>query len=191
MTYYRKDLFTTKNLTMPAQPTYNDIERFAQALTDKPNQLYGICLRGQSGWGANMALLSTMVNTFGGRWFDESWHATINSPEWKNAVAEYIKLLTLYGPPGASANNFNENLALFAGGHCAMWIDATVAAGIFSAICCRNHSCVCSGTHRRDAARGPLVVGLGARDCTILEPETRSHEVCRLGDIEGLHQERG
>jgi sorbitol/mannitol transport system substrate-binding protein len=132
MTYYRKDLFTAKNLTMPVQPTYNDIERFAQALTDKPNQLYGICLRGQPGWGANMALLSTMVNTFGGRWFDESWHATINSPEWKNAVAEYIKLLTLYGPPGANANNFNENLSLFAGGHCAMWIDATVAAGILS-----------------------------------------------------------
>jgi sorbitol/mannitol transport system substrate-binding protein len=130
MTYYRKDLFAAKGFTMPLQPTYDDIERFAQALTDKPNQIYGICLRGQPGWGANMALLSTMVNTFGGRWFDESWHATINTPEWNKAVGEYIKLLTLYGPPGANSNNFNENLALFAGGHCALWIDATVAAGI-------------------------------------------------------------
>ena len=32
------------------------------------------------------------------------------------------------GPPGASANGFNENLALFNEGKCGMWIDATVAA---------------------------------------------------------------
>jgi sorbitol/mannitol transport system substrate-binding protein len=132
MTYYRKDLFAAKGLAMPAQPTYEDIERFAEALTDRQNQLYGVCLRGQPGWGANMALISTMVNTFGGHWFDEGWHATIDTPEWKRAVGEYIKLLSLYGPPGANSNNFNENLALFAGGHCAIWIDATVGAGILS-----------------------------------------------------------
>ena len=34
-----------------------------------------------------------------------------------------------YGPPGASANGHNENRALFATGKCAMWIDATSAAG--------------------------------------------------------------
>jgi sorbitol/mannitol transport system substrate-binding protein len=33
-----------------------------------------------------------------------------------------------YGPPGASSNGFNENLALFQQGKCGMWIDATVAA---------------------------------------------------------------
>ncbi len=33
------------------------------------------------------------------------------------------------GPPGASANGFNENLTLMAGGKAAMWIDATVAGG--------------------------------------------------------------
>ena len=33
------------------------------------------------------------------------------------------------GPPGASSNGFNENLALFTDGKCGMWIDATVAAG--------------------------------------------------------------
>ena len=32
------------------------------------------------------------------------------------------------GPPGASSNGFNENLALFNAGKCGMWIDATVAA---------------------------------------------------------------
>jgi len=31
------------------------------------------------------------------------------------------------GPPGASSNGFNENLALFNSGKCAMWVDASVA----------------------------------------------------------------
>jgi len=130
VTYYRKDLFSHKGLVMPDHPTYSDIDDFARALTDKSRGEYGICLRGKAGWGANIALISTMVNAYGGRWFDETWHATIDSPEWKSAVGEYAKLLTKYGPPGANANNFNENLALFANGSCAMWIDATVAAGV-------------------------------------------------------------
>ena len=132
ITYYRRDLFASKGLTMPTQPTYTDIEKFARVLTDKPAGTYGICLRGQPGWGANVSTIATMVNTFGGRWFDEGWHATINTKPWKDAVGEYVRLLTQYGPPGANANNFNENLALFAGGHCAIWIDATVAAGILT-----------------------------------------------------------
>ena len=36
------------------------------------------------------------------------------------------------GPPGASNNGFNENLALFQQGKCGMWIDATVAASFVS-----------------------------------------------------------
>ncbi|MGL4767035.1 MAG: ABC transporter substrate-binding protein [Formosimonas sp.] len=130
MTFYRKDLFAEKKLQMPAKPTYADIEKFAAALTDKSKEQYGICLRGKAGWGENMAFLSTMVNANGGRWFDEKWTPELTSPEWKATVAQYVNLLTQYGPPGASSNGFNENLALMAGGKCGMWIDASVAAGM-------------------------------------------------------------
>ena len=37
--------------------------------------------------------------------------------------------MTKAGPPGATANGHNENRALFSTGHCAIWIDATSAAG--------------------------------------------------------------
>ena len=37
-----------------------------------------------------------------------------------------------YGPPGATSNGHNENRALFATGKCALWIDATSAAGYIS-----------------------------------------------------------
>jgi sorbitol/mannitol transport system substrate-binding protein len=40
----------------------------------------------------------------------------------------YLDIMKADGPPGASSNGFNENLALFNSGKCGMWIDATVAA---------------------------------------------------------------
>jgi ABC-type glycerol-3-phosphate transport system substrate-binding protein len=128
-TLYRKDLFEAAGLTMPEQPSYDQIKEFASKLTDKANQQYGICLRGKPGWGENMAFLGTMVNSYGGRWFDMDWKPQLNSEPWKNAVTDYVQLLNEYGPPGATANGFNENQTLFASGKCAMWIDATSAAG--------------------------------------------------------------
>jgi sorbitol/mannitol transport system substrate-binding protein len=130
MTFYRKDLFAAKGLKMPDNPTYDQIAQFADKLTDKSAGTYGICLRGKAGWGENMAYVTTLVNTFGGRWFDEKWHAQLTTPEWKKAVSFYVDLLKKDGPPGASSNGFNENLTLMSSGKCAMWIDATVAAGM-------------------------------------------------------------
>lgn len=128
-TYYRTDLFKRAGLTMPAQPTYGEIEKFAAKLTDKGKQQYGICLRGKPGWGENMAYFDTLVNTFGGRWFDMHWKPELDSPAWHDALSFYVHLMRDYGPPGSSSNGFNEVQALFATGHCAMWIDATSGAG--------------------------------------------------------------
>ncbi len=128
-TLYRKDLFDAAGLKMPDQPTYDQIKEFAAKLTDKSKQQYGLCLRGKPGWGENMAFFDTMVNTYGGRWFDMDWKPQLDSDAWKKALTDYVDLLNKYGPPGATANGFNENQTLFATGHCAMWIDATSAAG--------------------------------------------------------------
>jgi len=130
MTYYRKDLFDQAGLKMPEQPKYSEILSFAKTLHKPGMKQYGICLRGKSGWGENMALVTTMVNTFGGRWFDMDWKPQITGKGWSEALETYIDLLKNYGPPLASANGFPENLKLFAAGNCAMWIDATVAAGM-------------------------------------------------------------
>ncbi|MBO9655100.1 MAG: sugar ABC transporter substrate-binding protein [Agrobacterium tumefaciens] len=128
-TLYRKDLFDAAGLKMPDNPTYDQIKDFAAKLTDKSKQQYGICLRGKPGWGENMAFLGTMINTYGGRWFDMDWKPQLTSEPWKKAISDYVALMGSYGPPGAAANGFNENQTLFASGHCAMWIDATSAAG--------------------------------------------------------------
>lgn len=132
LTYYRRDLFAAAGLIMPVAPTYRDLLRFATLLNDPARGVYGICLRGKPGWGENMAYLSTLINTFGGRWFDTAWKPQLNSPEWHTAVHFYVDLLQRYGPPGSSSNGFNEALTLFENGRCAMWVDATVAAGTLS-----------------------------------------------------------
>src|SRR5580704_7805093 len=54
MVYYRKDLFAKAGLTMPAHPTWTQIQSFAARL-NQPGKVAGICLRGLAGWGDNMA----------------------------------------------------------------------------------------------------------------------------------------
>jgi sorbitol/mannitol transport system substrate-binding protein len=130
MLMYRKDLLEEKGLKMPDQPKYEDIKKIADALTDKGKGIYGITLRGKPGWGENMAFLGTLINTFGCTWFDMKWNPTIDTPEWKKAITFYIDLMKADGPPGATANGFNENLTLMTSGKAAMWIDATVAGGM-------------------------------------------------------------
>jgi len=127
-TYYRKDLFRKAGLEMPLQPSYLQIREFAEKLHDPDHGVYGVCLRGEPGWGQNMAYISTLVNTFGGRWLDLDWKPQLTSPAWMEAVSFYVDLLSKYGPPGVITDGANENRALFANGNCAMWVDATSAA---------------------------------------------------------------
>lgn len=129
MVMYRTDLMEKAGLKMPKAPTWEFIRTAAEAMTDKDAGVYGICLRGKAGWGENIALLTSMSNSFGARWFDENWKPQFDSDAWKATLEYYVDVMDKYGPPGASANGFNENLALFQTGKCGMWIDATVAGG--------------------------------------------------------------
>jgi len=132
MLMYRKDLADKAGITVADKPTWTDIKTLASKIHDPKNGVYGICLRGKPGWGDNMAFLSTLVNTFGGQWFDMSWKPQLDSKPWKDAITFYVDLLKNYGPPGSSANSFNEILALTNSGKCGMWIDATIAASFVS-----------------------------------------------------------
>jgi sorbitol/mannitol transport system substrate-binding protein len=128
MVMYRKDLMEKAGLKMPDAPSWDFVADAARKMTDKDGEIYGICLRGKAGWGENMAFLTATANSFGARWFDENWTPQFDQVEWKNTLQFYIDLMNDAGPPGASSNGFNENLALFQTGKCGMWIDATVAA---------------------------------------------------------------
>ena len=189
LTFYRRDLFLKAGLKMPTQPTYDDIRRFAAVLNDEKAHVYGICLRGKPGWGENMAYIDTLVNTFGGRWFDLNWNPQIDTPAWRNAIGYYVRLLQDYGPPTASSNGFNQNLTLFENGHCAMWVDATTAAGTLfdpkeSAVA--NNVAVTSAPVRSDSSRFPFVMDLGARHPLHIQAQRASAGVCTVGNLETI-----
>jgi sorbitol/mannitol transport system substrate-binding protein len=87
----------------------------------------GICLRGDPGWGENLAPIDTVINSFGGRWFNPAWQAQMTSPEVTHAVSTYVSMLRNYGEPGAPEDGFSECATLYSQGDAAMWYDATSA----------------------------------------------------------------
>lgn len=129
---YRTDLFEEAGLTMPEQPTWQEVADLA-AQIDDPSGTRGICLRGLPGWGQVFAPLTTVVNTFGGTWFDEDWNAQVNSPEFVEATQFYVDLVREHGEPGAAQAGFTECLNNMTQGTTAMWYDATSAAGSLEA----------------------------------------------------------
>ena len=128
MVMYRKDLTDAAGVTIGDNDSWGNIKAAAAAIHNPNSGVYGACLRGKPGWGDNMAFVTTVVNSFGGAWFDKDMRPTIDSAEWEAAINFYVDLLGNYGPPGSEGNSFNEILALYNEGKCGMWIDATIAA---------------------------------------------------------------
>ncbi len=128
MIMYRTDLMEKAGLEMPEAPTWQFIREAAAAMTDRDNDINGICLRGKAGWGEGGAFITVTGNSFGARWFDENWKPQFDQPEWKEALTFFVDMMGESGPAGYATNGFNENLSLFQQGKCGMWIDATVAA---------------------------------------------------------------
>ncbi len=128
MIMYRTDLMEKAGLEMPDAPSWSFIAKAARAMTDRDNEINGICLRGKAGWGEGGAFITAMSNSFGARWFDEEWNAQFDTREWSDTLNFYVNMMSDSGPAGYATNGFNENLSLFQQGKCGMWIDATVAA---------------------------------------------------------------
>jgi sorbitol/mannitol transport system substrate-binding protein len=128
MIMYRTDLMEKAGLTMPDAPTWEFVAQAARAMTDRANDINGICLRGKAGWGEGGAFITAMSNSFGARWFDEDWNAQFDTKPWADTLNFFVSMMNDAGPAGYATNGFNENLSLFQQGKCGMWIDATVAA---------------------------------------------------------------
>nr|WP_156934666.1 sugar ABC transporter substrate-binding protein [Pseudonocardia spinosispora] len=127
---YRKDLFSQAGITMPPNPTWQQVRDMAAKLNDPAQSRAGICLRGKPGWGEVLAPLDTVINTFGGSWFDMNWNGQLNSPATTQAVQFYTDLVREYGEPGSASAGFSECATQFGQGNAAMWYDATSAVSV-------------------------------------------------------------
>jgi sorbitol/mannitol transport system substrate-binding protein len=148
MLMYRKDMLSAAGVTMPDHPTWDQVAAAAQKVNT--SSVSGICLRGLPGWGEQLAPLDTVVNTYGGRWFDQNWNAQLNSPQWKAALTFYVNLLKSAGEPGAGNAGFTECLNAYNSGKVAMWYDATVAASFFTGDAAKNSGYAFAPTKVKD-----------------------------------------
>jgi sorbitol/mannitol transport system substrate-binding protein len=133
---YRKDVLKTAGVTMPANPTWQQVADIARKV-NKPD-MAGICLRGKPGWGDLGASFTTVLNTFGGTWWSAKPDgsidkAMVDQPEFRDALAFYVDLVKDAGEKDAANASFNECLSQYKDGKVAMWYDATVAAGLLEA----------------------------------------------------------
>jgi sorbitol/mannitol transport system substrate-binding protein len=112
---YRKDLADAAGVTIPEAPTWDEIAAAAKKM--KTADTAGICLRGKPGWGDLGASLGTVVNTFGGTWWEANpdgsiGKAQVNTGGFKEAFNFYTQLLKDAGQPDAANASFNECLTL-------------------------------------------------------------------------------
>jgi sorbitol/mannitol transport system substrate-binding protein len=148
MLMYRKDFLQAAGVTMPDHPTWDQVAAAARAVNNSSHN--GICLRGLPGWGEQLAPLTTVANTFGGRWFDQNWNPQLTSPAWHDALSFYVNLLKTAGEPGATSAGFVECLNAYNSGKVAMWYDATVGASNFTGDAAKNSGYAFAPTKVKD-----------------------------------------
>jgi len=130
---YRKDVADKAGVTIKDNPTWDEVAAAAAKLDGAQSGMKGICLRGLPGWGEVFAPLTTVVNTYGGTWFEKDWAPKVSAPEFNQATTFYTDLVKAHGEAGAAQAGFAECLTATTQSKAAMWYDATSAAGSLEA----------------------------------------------------------
>ena len=108
---YREDLLAAAGQTMPDNPTWQEVAAIARAVDS--DDVAGICLRGKPGWGDLGAAFTTVLNTFGGTWWEANPDGSIGAsqvdqPEFAEALNFYVDLLNDAGEDDAANSSFGE-----------------------------------------------------------------------------------
>ena len=135
---YNQQIIDDAGINFPEDPTWQQVADIARQLdTDETS---GICLRGRPGWGDFGAALTTVVNTFGGTWWEANEDGTvgeaqINQPAsgFRAATEFYLKLAIDAGPGNFAETGFDQCLEQFQNGNAAIWYDTTEAPALLEA----------------------------------------------------------
>ena len=132
---FNQEIMDANNITFSDEPTWEEVAAIARQVDT--DEVSGICLRGLPGWGDFGAPLTTVVNTFGGTWWEANADGTPGEPQinqadsgFRAAFNFYVDLLNDAGQDDPATSSFPQCLELLQQGQTAMWYDATVAAGI-------------------------------------------------------------
>ena len=135
---YNQQIMAETGIDFPANPTWQEVADIARQVDD--GDITGICLRGLSGWDELGAALTTVVNTFGGTWWEANNDGTpgdaqINQADsgFRAAAEFYLDLAIDAGPNNFAETGFNECLEQFQNGTAAIWYDTTEAPPLLEA----------------------------------------------------------
>ena len=122
---YRKDLFDKAGLKMPDNPTWEFIADAAKKITDPADGRLRHLPSRQARLGREHGLSDRRLQFVRRALVRREVAAPVQYARVEEDPLVLRRLDEGRRPPGASANGFNENLALFNAGKCGMWIDAT------------------------------------------------------------------
>jgi len=121
-------------VSLPDEPTWEQIAALAAALDTE--DVAGICLNSTAGWDELGASLTTVVNTFGGTWWEANADGTPGEPQinqadsgFRAATQFYVDLLQNFGPDEPAGNDSTDCSELLGSGEVSMWFGPTTAAG--------------------------------------------------------------
>ena len=130
---YNQQIIDDVGIDFPENSTWQEVADIARQVDS--DETSGICLRGLPGWGDFGASLTTVVNTFGGTWWEANEDGTPGEPQidqpdsgFRAATEFYLDLAADAGPDNFTENSLPQCLELFQNGDAAIWYDSTRAA---------------------------------------------------------------
>lgn len=104
--FFFKKKWAKKLNVDPKHWTWKEVNKVAQA-ADKPKKgQYGFVLRG-SGGDPSVSDFTTVLWSFGGKFFNKDWTSALGSPQAIKALKEWLKLYH-FGPSGQTSFGSNE-----------------------------------------------------------------------------------
>ena len=128
---YNQQIMDASGIDFPEAPMWEQVAAIARQVDT--DDVPGICLRGLPGWGDLGSSLTTVVNTFGGTWWEATSNGTpgepqINQPDsgFREATEFYIDLLRDAGQSDPEQSSRPQCLEQFQNGEAAIFYDGTV-----------------------------------------------------------------
>ena len=130
---FNQEVMDDAGINFPEAPTWQEIADIARQFDSEATT--GICLNGIPEWNQLGAALTTVVNTFGGTWWESNDDGTPGQPQinqsdsgFRTATEFYLNLATDYGTDNFAETGFAQCLEQFQNGGAAIWYDTTAAA---------------------------------------------------------------
>jgi len=132
---FNEQVMADAGIVVPDAPTWEQVRDIAAQVHS--DQVAGICLNSTVGWDELGASLTTMVNTFGGTWWEPSeedprlpGEPQINQADsgFRAATEFYVDLVRSFGPSQAGDGVPVDCLEVMNAGGAAMWFGSTADA---------------------------------------------------------------